>query len=185
MMISGANSSSSDMFSNYRLANSSTSTYQSVQEETEGAKGAKGQGGPPPPPPGGGKGPDVDTNSDNVWDTDELTSLSEELSESGATSFSVDELMETYDTDEDGVISATESEAVEKNNGFNLSDMKSMQEVMMNGSRGLQIQEASDEEVESAEIEDRTVKKMISAYMQQSQYTSSYVTQDMEATTVL
>lgn len=186
MMVSGVNSSSANMFSNYRLSNASTS--QNTQQETEAAKGPGGPGGAggrKGPPPGGGKGrgPQVDTNDDNVWDAEELTSLSEELSESGATSFSVDELLETYDTDEDGVINSTESEAIKANNAFNLPEMKNMQQVMMNGSRGLQIQQSSIEELESVELEDQTLAKMISAYVQQNQYVNSYINPDLDVTT--
>lgn len=186
MMVSGVNSSSTTMFSNYRLSN--VSTNQNTQQETESAKGPGGPGGAggrKGPPPGGGKGrgPEVDTNNDDVWDADELTSLSEELSESGATSFSVDQLLETYDTDGDGVISATEREAIKENNAFNLPDMKNMQQVMMNGSRGLQIQQSSIEELETVELEDQTIAKMISAYVQQNQYASAYINPDLDVTT--
>lgn len=182
MMVSGINSSSSTMYSNYRLTN--TSSSQNVQQATESAKGPKGPGGPSgPPPKGGGKGPQVDTNSDNVWDTDELTSLSEELTQSGATSFSVDQLMETYDTDGDGVISEAEREAIKQNNAFNLPDMKNMQQVMMNGSRGLQIQKASSVDLESVSIEDQTIQKMIAAYTQQSQYVNTYTDPNSNLTT--
>jgi len=182
MMVSGISSSTMTMFSNYRTSSATNST--SIQSETESQKGARGAGGPPPPPGGGkGGGPEVDTNGDSVWDADELTSLSEELSESGATSFSVDELLETYDTDEDGVISASESEGIKENNAFNLTPMKDMSQVMMNGSRGLQIQEASAEDFPVTSDSDQAIKTMISAYLQQSESFISYYNLDLDVTT--
>lgn len=182
MMISGISSSTSTMFSNYRTTSATSSQYTQVEAETQESGRA---GGPPPPPGGGGKGggPEVDTNGDSIWDTDELTSLSEELAESGATSFSVDELLETYDTDDDGVISANESEEIKANNGFNLTPMKNMSEVMMNGSRGLQIQEVSTEDLEVTSVEDQAIQTMISAYLQQSESFSNFYNPEMDLTT--
>lgn len=183
MMVSGISSSSSTMFSNYRL--SSVSTNQNTEQESVQAKGPGGPGGRKGPPPAGGKGkgPEVDTNSDNIWDTEELQSLSDKLSESGATSFSVDELMETYDTDGDGVISEVERQGIQQNNAFNLPRMKDMQQVMMNGSRGLEIQQSSLEDLNSSQSEDQIVQKMIAAYLQQSKYVTSYMNPDLDVTT--
>lgn len=121
MMISGVNNYSSNLFQ-YASVSSSSSSSSNVS-------GTGASGRPEGPPPGGGgggggRGPKVDTNSDSVWDADELTALADQLTESGETSFDASEVMSTYDTDGNQVLDDSERSALRENNAFNLSDMQ-------------------------------------------------------------
>lgn len=105
MMVSGIGGQS--MYGQYRsqsaYGNSTVANSQSTDKNAEEVQGVRGDRKGPPPPRGGGKGgpgggmrgPQVDQNDDQQWDIDELSALSESLSESGATSFDANEVLST------------------------------------------------------------------------------------------
>lgn len=129
MIISSVGQYSYNVFSNANLSTSKTS-------DTTATEQVKPKGPPPPPKGGRGQGPKVDTNNDNNWDIEELTALSESLSESGETSFNAEEVLSSYDANGNNIIDESERSAIEENNAFNISGM---QHNMMMKSKGQQM----------------------------------------------
>jgi hypothetical protein len=126
-------------FSMYDTSMYSLNT-QSTNSSVEGGTG-KPQG---PPPSGGQQGPQVDTNEDGYWDSDELESMVSSLNEENGTSLSSSELMDEYDTDGDGLISSSESETFKDDNAFQLTKLEDAQG-MMGGSMGMSMGSVSEE----------------------------------------
>ena len=81
------------------------------------------------------RGPRIDTNKDQAFDLNELKSFSEAQTErTGSTTFDAEEVMKTYDLNEDGLIDKTEGKSMKDENGLNLPPLKEVQAQMM-GSR--------------------------------------------------
>ncbi len=77
--------------------------------------------GPPPQGPPPDKKIELDTNGDNSWDSDELSTYAETASEYGV-ELDVDALMSEYDSDEDGVLGESEIKSLMDNNGLKLPE---------------------------------------------------------------
>ncbi len=75
--------------------------------------------------------PKVDTNQDQSFDLEELESFSKKVSEKQGTSFDAQEIMTKYDSNEDGLISKTESSSLKEDNAFNLETPQGAQMKMM------------------------------------------------------
>ena len=79
------------------------------------------------------RGPRIDTNNDKAIDLNELKSLSEAQTErTGSTTFDAEEVMKTYDQNEDGLIDQAEGKSMRDDNGLNLPPLKEVQAQMMN-----------------------------------------------------
>lgn len=72
------------------------------------------------------KGPDLDTDSDGLWSTEEIDTFA---SDTGI-SIDTDEIISTYDTDGDGAINEDERVALGRDNAFNLPSPKDMMNQM-------------------------------------------------------
>ena len=75
--------------------------------------------------------PKVDNNQDQSFDLEELESFSKKISEKQGTSFDAQEIMTKYDSNEDGLISKTESSSLKEDNAFNLETPQGAQMKMM------------------------------------------------------
>ena len=138
MTISGVSNNVIMQYSAYRTtgAYASTTSAASTSQESQKVQGAKGRpDGPPPPPKGGGKGgPNLDTDSDGLWSTEELEEYATYASSEMGISIDTENILSTYDTDEDGSISSDERVALGNANAFNLPSPKDMMN-QMNGQR--------------------------------------------------
>ncbi len=99
---------------------SSTSTEDDTTTQGNATRPAK-PSGPPPQGPPPDKKIELDTNGDNSWDSDELSSYAETASEYGV-ELDVDALMSEYDSDEDGVLGESEIKSLMDNNGLKLPE---------------------------------------------------------------
>jgi len=141
MMINGSTS-----YTSYGYARVNTGNANNNSQSTEQMDGVKGRGHKPPPrnggpngqggPEGAGgpggrppKGPRVDTNQDDLWSKDEIETMKSEFN----VDFDVDELMETYDANQDGSIDGSEREGIRENNAFNMPPPQEMMQRMMGG----------------------------------------------------
>ncbi len=77
--------------------------------------------GPPPQGPPPDKKMEVDTNGDNSWDSDELTSYADTASEYGV-ELDVEALLSEYDSDEDGILGESEIKSLMDNNALQLPE---------------------------------------------------------------
>ncbi len=115
------NSSMNSVYSSNMLSGRVTTSANSTETEEmqKSAKGAGGQG-TPPPPKSGGKGPQVDSNGDNTWDMDELSSYAEYSTNELGVELDAESLLTEYDEDEDGVLNSSEIKSLASNNGLQL-----------------------------------------------------------------
>jgi Ca2+-binding EF-hand superfamily protein len=77
------------------------------------------QAPPPPPPP---PEENIDSDGDDAWSLEELEAYAEFSSNVLGVTVDTDSIMETYDTDGDGLISSTEQAALMENNALNMPD---------------------------------------------------------------
>ncbi len=77
--------------------------------------------GPPPQGPPPDKKIELDTNGDNSWDSDELSTYAETASEYGV-ELDVEALLSEYDSDEDGVLGESEIKSLMDNNALKLPE---------------------------------------------------------------
>lgn len=110
------------------LRSSASSTTEETSEEFQ-----LQQGPPPGPPP---NDVNIDIDEDSTWSTEELTNYAEYAQSEFGIDLNVEELMTTYDSDEDGSLTSTEIEALMKDNGLQLppppeqSDVDEQKDIM-------------------------------------------------------
>ncbi|MGB3368637.1 MAG: hypothetical protein WBA54_14170 [Acidaminobacteraceae bacterium] len=187
MNINSVSSYSSFNYGNLSIANSKQdaedeSSVDGVKKGKGGPGGPKGAGGPPP---GGGKGPDLDTDTDGLWSKDEVS----EYAATSDASFDVDDIFSKYDTDEDGSINASERKSLASDNAFKLSKPQDIAKGMMAGNQRsipmVSIDEDEDDEssvieaLSESNILDSLNESFISKYIEAYQSSSDYKTQDI------
>ncbi len=121
MGISGVSSLSSYYSSSAVSGRFSTTTTASTTEDEQGKVGKTDkppQGQPPGPPPG--EGTQIDSNSDNSWDSDELSSYAKYASSEYGVELDTESLLTEYDSDEDGILGESEIQSLMDNNGLQL-----------------------------------------------------------------
>ncbi len=99
---------------------SSTNTEEDTTTQGNTTRPAK-PSGPPPQGPPPDKNIEMDTNGDNSWDSDELSTYADTASEYGV-EIDVEELLSTYDSDEDGVLGESEIKSLMDNNALKLPE---------------------------------------------------------------
>lgn len=180
MTINSVSSSSYMNFSNYRTTGtygSDTSTSYSSQQlaSTEEASG-RPDGPPPPPPPSGSSGasgPDVDSDDDGLWSSDELDDFAASaLSEFGV-EIDTESILSTYDTDGDGSINSSEQVSMAKNNAFNLPSPQDMMQQMRGFSTPPNIKSSesstSSYSLDSDDATESIVQQFLNAYNAQNE----------------
>jgi len=75
----------------------------------------------------------LDTNNDKAIDLDELESFSQKQAEKTGTSFDAQEVLSTYDSNEDGLIDKTEGSSMREDNALNMPSPEDLQAMMMSG----------------------------------------------------
>ncbi len=80
------------------------------------------------------RGPKLDTNNDKAIDLNELESFSQKQAEKTGSSFDAQEVLSTYDSNEDGLIDKSEGSSMREDNALNMPSPEEMQAMMM--SRG-------------------------------------------------
>jgi len=87
--------------------------------------------GPPPPPPPGDDmvSTMIDSDEDDLWSVEELNDFSDSLVSTIEASFDVEEIMDQYDVNEDGVIDASERIAMKEDDAFHLGPQKEEMDV--------------------------------------------------------
>lgn len=194
MTISGYSTSNYYNFSNYQSTGSyasTTSTSSTDQEAVQGAGGGPGGPGGPPPPPKGGEGkmqgPDLDTDSDGVWSTEELEEFATYASENMGINIDTENILTSYDTDGDGSINSDERVALGEDNAFNLPGPQEMMQQMRGFGPPPNIQEAgsttssTSTDTDSSTISAQQIQQFLEAYNQQN--TELY--EDMMTTSVM
>lgn len=175
MTISGYSSNSYLQYSGYSSTGtygSNTTTTTSSSQQSQGAQGKPD--GPPPPPKGGGKGgPDLDTDSDGLWSSEELDDFASYASSTMGIEIDTENILSSYDIDGDNAISSEEQENLAKDNAFNLPSPQDMMNQMRGFSAPPQIQSA---EASTTEFTDTTeslnsdlIQKLIESYNQQNE----------------
>lgn len=81
----------------------------------------------------------VDTNEDDALDINELKNFSTKIKEDKGTSFDAQEVMEKYDTNEDGLIDKSEGASLKEDNAFNMPSPENTQPEMMFNSNQRQV----------------------------------------------
>ncbi len=120
MGISGV-SSLNRYYSSSTVSGSISSTTSKTTTDEQGKVGKTGrppEGAPPGPPPG--EGTQIDSNNDNSWDSDELSSYAEYASSEYGVELDTESLLTEYDSDEDGVLGESEIQSLMDNNGLQL-----------------------------------------------------------------
>ncbi|WP_461207446.1 EF-hand domain-containing protein [Clostridium sp. DL1XJH146] len=159
MIISGASSFSYNPYSSTTLK-SSVAASSNTEETTNPIKSSEAkpkrpQGPPPGGTPKGGKGPNVDTNDDDIWSVDEVETF---VSESGSL-LDVDEFFSEYDIDGDGSLDSSEVETVAQNNGLQLELPR-----MMNSNIDFENEERNTLNSLDTNYSAEMINQMISAY---------------------
>lgn len=127
------------------------------------------------------KGPDLDTDSDGLWSTEEIDTFA---SDTGI-SIDTDEIISTYDTDGDGAINEDERVALGRDNAFNLPSPKDMMNQMKGFSPPPNIQQSNESSTSLfTETEESTTSQLIQQLMEAyEQQNIDYYT-DTDASTV-
>lgn len=185
MNINSISSYSSFNYANLSNANSTQTTddeskVDGAQKGKGGAGGPRGPKGAGGPPPGGGKptkGPDLD--SDGVWSKDEVEQYSVYSESELNVSLDVDDIFSTYDTDEDGTISASERENLGKNNALKLSKPEDIMKGMMAGKQMSIPMVSSEEEDDESDTVEALNESFIAQYIEAYQSSNDYKMQDV------
>ncbi len=116
--------SSLNYYTNASTARGTVTSNTNTEEETttqgNTTRPAK-PSGPPPQGPPPDKKVEVDSNGDNSWDTDELTSYADTASEYGV-ELDVEALLSEYDSDDDGTLGESEIKSLMDNNALQLPE---------------------------------------------------------------
>ncbi len=108
----------------------SSMSLEDIQESM--TKQGPGNGPPPPPPSEDAISSLIDSDEDDLWSVEELTDFSDSLVSTIEASFDVEEIMDQYDLNEDGVIDASERIAMKEDDAFQLGpkneEMKELEE---------------------------------------------------------
>ncbi len=178
MTISGVSSNAYMNYSSYRTTGAYSSS-QSATGNTNQTQQINGRpDGPPPPPRGGGgkgggmKGPDLDTDSDGLWSTEELEEFAATASSEFGVTIDTENILSTYDTDGDGSINSDERVALGENKAFNLPSPKDMMHQMRGFSPPPNIQSVGSNQAEQISSEEESnasiIQQLIEAYNQQN-----------------
>lgn len=172
MTISGY--SSNTQYSNYQTTGTYANKTTSTSQQSKGTQNTQGKpDGPPPPPKGGKGGPDLDTDSDGLWSTEELDEFAAYASTEMGIEIDTENILSTYDTDGDMSISSEEQASMAKDNAFKLPSPQDMMNQMKGFSSPPQIQSADQTTTDytdtSETINSEMIQKLIESYNQQNE----------------
>ncbi|BEP30297.1 EF-hand domain-containing protein [Helicovermis profundi] len=153
-----------------------------------GPKGAGGPGGPGGPGGAGrlgeGRGPKIDQDSNGSWSETEVSDFASKASENLGISIDVNQIFDTYDTNDDGSISSDEIKKLASENGFNLPSPQEMMKSMDGGQKNkfrmnnqvdltkLFDQNDSEDSILSF-LNDSTISKSLEAYESNNTYNNA------------